>query len=297
MLTLDDLRLFDTLGHARSLAAAARALDVTPPAMSMRLARIEQHLGTRLVLRGPRTLTLTDAGRRLVAESQALVHQLDGVAERVTGEARALDGPLRVAAPFGYGRRHVAPLVARYAQAHPGVVVTLVLAENPLRDAAGSDVVVHVGRARDSSWVGHRLHGNERWLAASPAYLKIHGAPADPDALAGHRCLCLRENDEDVSLWPLQRGRATPRRVRVRPALLTNDGEVLAGWAEAGQGIILRSQWDLAPRIAAGALVRVLPEWQGERADVLALVPSRQGLARRVQAFVQQARAELGRTP
>lgn len=292
MLNLDDLRMFDTLARVPSLAAAARELGVTPPALTVRLKKIEHALGARLAIRGPRRLALTDAGQRLVAEAGALLRQLDGLAGRVAGAARALEGPLRIAAPFGFGRRHVAPLVQAFCAQHPGVAATLTLTEHPMRDASHSEVVIHVGPLRDSSWIAHRIGVNQRWICASPAYLEQHGEPRRPDELVQHRCLCLRENDEDISLWHLLHARTSTRAraVRVRPAMSTNDGEVLSAWAEHGLGVILRSQWDVAPRIAAGRLVRVLSAWRGESADIYALVPSRTGQSARAQAFVAHAR-------
>jgi DNA-binding transcriptional LysR family regulator len=292
MIDLDDLRLFDTLARAPSLAAAARDLGVTPPALTVRLKKIEHTLGAQLAIRGPRQLALTDAGERLVAEAIVLLRQLDGLAGRVTRAAQPLEGPLRIAAPFGFGRRHVAPLLQDFCTRYPGVVATLTLAEHPMRDASHSEVVFHVGPLRDSSWIAHRIGNNQRWICASPSYLDRHGEPRRPDDLVDHRCLCLRENDEDISLWHLRsvRTSASTRVVRVRPAMSTNDGEVLCAWAEHGLGLVLRSQWDLAPRIAAGQLVRVLPAWRGEPADIYALVPSRTGQSARAQAFVDHAR-------
>ncbi len=294
MIDLPDLRLFATLLSARSLAAAARALDVTPPALTVRLQRIERKLGTQLVIRGARQLSLTDAGRDLANEASALLQQIGSLAERVGQAAQEYAGPLRIAAPFGFGRRHVAPLVQSFVEKHAQVAATLVLAENPLREHAEADVVVHIGRLRDSSLIGHKLGSNERWVCASPQYLGRRGIPQSPRDLSNHCCLALQENDEDTTLWSLRRGRrGAPTSVRVRPLLVSNDGEVLCQWAERGLGVILRSQWDVAPRIAAGKLVRLLPGWLGEEADVYALVHGKQGLARRAGGFIEHMRTEL----
>jgi DNA-binding transcriptional LysR family regulator len=295
MINLDDLRFFDALAHAPTLAAASRALGVTPPALTVRLRKIEATMKTRLVTRGNRSMALTDAGRRLVEESSVVLRQIEGIAERISLAALSLEGPLRVAAPFGFGRRHVASLLQAFCARHPGVVATLTLAENPLRHPQGSDLVIHIGKLRDSSWVATKLGSNERWLCASPGYVKAFGQPRHPEDLSAHRCLCLRENDEDNSMWYLRRGRAAARSVRVTPTMLTNDGEVLCQWAEGSHGIILRSQWDVAPRVAAGSLVRILPDWMGEAADIFALAPERHGQTARSQAFLNFAKERLRR--
>jgi DNA-binding transcriptional LysR family regulator len=299
MVSLDDLRFFDALGRSRSLAEAARTLNVSPPAVSVRLRRLEERLAVALVVRKPRGVTLTDAGNRLVQEAAQLLGQLEGVGQRVSKAASALEGPLRVTAPFGFGRRFIAPLIDAFTALHPAVAPMLRLSETPMRDGSASDVVVHIGKMRDSSWVAHRLGANARWLAASPQYVHHHKQLSHPRELATHRCLCLRENDEDLSLWRLRptshKGTAAEAavQVRVRPAMLTNDGESLCGWAEQGQGVILRSQWDLEPRIAAGTLVRVLPGWDGNQADVFALLPSSRGQSARAVEFVRFAQERL----
>jgi DNA-binding transcriptional LysR family regulator len=309
MLNIDDLRLFHVLAEQGTLAAAARTLRVTPPALSIRLAKIEARMGVSLVIRGARQVTFTDEGLRLVQEARMLLVQLDGIDSRVVGAAQALSGQLRVLAPFGFGRKWIGPLVQRFAQAHPQIHCALVLAENPLQNAAQADVVVHVGALTDSSWVAHLLARNERWLCASPAYLRTCKRPNDPQDLVMHACLCLRENEEDLTLWRFRRsksgrarGRAADatgreRTVRIKPNLITNDGDVLCQWAMRGAGIMLRSQWDVMPRVKSGELVRLLPDWTTPAADINALVPKRLGVSARVQAFLQFAKSEFQPVP
>lgn len=293
MITFDDLRFMEALSRTGSLSAAARSLNVTPPALSMRLRKLEQAVGVSLVVRSSRRLRFTDEGERLVAEAQSLIGRIDGLPDALRAEGRTLGGRLHVVAPFGFGRLHVAPLVARFAATHPSVRVTLDLSEKPWTDSRDADVIIHIGTVRDSSWVAHLLARNERWVCASPAYLRRNGTPADPRDLPAHPCLCLRENDEDVTLWHFRReggSRATrhrPDAIRVSPALTSNDGEVVRNWALAGLGIILRSQWDVAPFVARGELQRILAGFDFEGADVLALVPTRHGISARVTRFVE----------
>jgi DNA-binding transcriptional LysR family regulator len=187
---------------------------------------------------------------------------------------------------------HVAPLIARFADLHPSLRVTLDLSEKPWVDSKAADVVIHIGVVRDSSWVGHLLARNARWACASTAYLKRRGVPSHPRDLLGHACLCVRENDEDVTLWRYRAGGRTraagarAQAVRITPALTSNDGEVVRNWALDGLGITLRSEWDVAPLVKRGALRRILANWEFEGADVLALVPMRQGISVRVARFV-----------
>ncbi|MDR3383559.1 LysR family transcriptional regulator [Cupriavidus basilensis] len=302
MIQIEDLRLVEALAQAPSLSAAARALNVTPPALSMRLRKLEATLGLALATRTARRLSLTPEGERFAQEGVALLAQLEALPESFRREDSRLTGTLRVAAPFGYGRHHVAPVLARFAQCHPGLRLQLDLREVPWPDKHDSDAVVHIGAVRDSSWIARTLAPNERWLCASPAYLRAHGTPQEPRDLLGHACICIRENDEDVTLWRFRRaGSGTARRpsaretLRVVPAFTTNDGSVARQWAEQGLGLVLRSEWDTADAVARGTLVRVLAGWEFDSAPVTLLVPTRRGRTARVQALMQFFEAALGK--
>ncbi|AJG24229.1 LysR family transcriptional regulator [Cupriavidus basilensis] len=302
MIQIEDLRLVEALAQAPSLSAAARALNVTPPALSMRLRKLEATLGLALATRTARRLSLTPEGERFAQEGAALLAQLEALPESFRREDSRLTGTLRVAAPFGYGRHHVAPVLARFAQCHPGLRLQLDLREVPWPDKHDSDAVVHIGAVRDSSWIARTLAPNARWLCASPAYLRAHGTPQEPRDLLGHACICIRENDEDVTLWRFRRaGSGTARRpsaretLRVVPAFTTNDGSVARQWAEQGLGLVLRSEWDTADAVARGTLVRVLAGWEFDSAPVTLLVPTRRGRTARVQALMQFFEAALGK--
>ncbi len=294
MITLADLRFMEALARAGSLSGAARSLNVTPPALSMRLKKLEQSLGVSLVVRSSRRVRFTGEGEHLVHEAQALLGRIEALPEALGGEGRGLAGPLRVVAPFGFGRLHVAPMIARFAARHPAVRLTLDLSEKPWTDSGDADVVIHIGVVRDSTWVAHLLARNARWVCASPAYLRRRGTPADPRDLLQHDCLCVRENNEDVTLWHHRRnGKAGA--VRVTPTLTSNDGEVVRNWAVAGLGIVLRSQWDAAAFVKRGELKRVLAPWNFDGADVLALVPARRGISARVSQFVDFLKGDFKR--
>lgn len=286
MINLADLQFVEALARAGSLSGAARSLNVTPPALSMRLKKLEQALGVALVVRSSRRVRFTGEGEHLVSEAQELLRRIGALPEAIGREGRGLAGPLRVVAPFGFGRLHMAPVMAAFARRYPAVRVTLDLSERPWTDSEGADVVIHIGIVRDSTWIAHVLARNDRWVCASPDYLSRRGTPADPRDLLQHDCLCVRENNEDVTLWRHRRqGKAGA--VRVTPTLTSNDGEVVRNWAIAGLGIVLRSQWDAAPAVKRGELKRILAPWAFEGADILALVPARRGISARVTRFVE----------
>ncbi|AVQ80403.1 MULTISPECIES: LysR family transcriptional regulator [unclassified Variovorax] len=294
MIQIEDMQLAAALLREPSLSAAARALDVTPPALSMRLRKLEATLGLSLASRTARRLSLTPEGERFAREAAALLGQIEALRESMQRDDQRLTGTLRIAAPFGYGRQYVAPMLARFARLHPGLRVQLDLRETPWPDRHDADAVIHIGTVRDSSWVARTLSANERWLCASPAYLRRHGEPRTPRDVLTHACICIRENDEDVTLWHVRPAsdaaegkRAAAREtLRVSPAYVTNDGGVARQWAEQGMGLVLRSEWDAADAVARGTLVRVLPGWHFDSAPVTLLVPTRKGRTARVAAIV-----------
>ncbi|MBC3374898.1 LysR family transcriptional regulator [Pseudomonas sp. SWRI92] len=292
MISLEDLRMTVTLARSDSLSAAARALDVSPPALSMRLRKLEALLGLTLANRDARRLSLTADGERFAQQSSSLLEQLEALPESFRRRNDQLVGTLRLAAPFGFGRQRVAPLLARFARLHPQLCLHLDLRETPWPDRHDSDAVIHIGNLSDSLWVARPLTSNERWLCASPAYLEQHGMPTSPEQLAGHRCICIRENDEDVTLWHL-RNEQRRKTLRIKPALMSNDGSVARRWAEEGLGLVLRSQWDVSKSVTEGRLVRVLADWRFDSAPINLLVPSRTLRSARVQALVSFLEAEL----
>jgi DNA-binding transcriptional LysR family regulator len=294
MRDIDDPRFFVTIVRCGSLAAAARALDVTPSAVTQRLQSLEQKLGVRLVDRGSRKLNLTDEGDLFYSESAAITQQYEALIDAIQARRDVVRGHLRLQATLGFGRRYLANIVSDFQAMHPQLEVTMTLTDR-IVDAADSpyDVIIFIGELRDSSMVAYRIAPNDKYLLAAPAYLRRAGEPQTPEDLARHECLVLRENDEDVTLWRLNRaGKGAARAdnvsaVRVNAKLSSNDGDVIKQWALAGRGIMIRSEWDSRADIDAGRLVRVLPQWDHAPAPVVALVPQRRGLSARTRTFIE----------
>jgi DNA-binding transcriptional LysR family regulator len=302
---LADLRLVTMLARSESLSAAARVLNVTPSALSMRLKKLEKTLGVTLATRDARHMSLTADGARLAREAQGLLSAIEALPDTFREQTAQLAGHIRIAAPFGFGRVHIAPLLARFARENPGIRLQLDLLETPWPHSHTADVVIQIGTVRDSSWSARPLLANERWLCASPGYIAARGYPREPREILEHDCICIRENDEDVTLWRVRRRRSeagrgpgrklsAPTTLRVTPAFTTNDGSVARRWAEEGLGLVLRSQWDVADAVAAGKLVRLLSDWDFGSAPVIALVPTRKGRSLRTQALLSYLAANLG---
>lgn len=298
MININELRFFGVIATSPSLAAAARRLEVSRPAVTQRLRQLELKLKVRIVNRSTRRLRLTDEGELLAARGSEILAELETLAETMNARSGVVTGNLRVVAPFGFGRRFIAPVIAAFSDKYPAVDVSLTLSENPagIRDDRW-DVLIHLGELRDSSLVAQRLAPNDRIICASPAYLVRHSPPTTPQDLEAHDAVVLRENDEDGRSWKFQANDGGVTAVRINPRMSSNDGDVVRRWALAGRGIMVRSEWDVAEELQTGKLVRLLAGYRLPSADIVALTTARMGRAARITTFLSELRASLDPVP
>ena len=215
-------------------------------------------------------------------------------AEAILGETERLEadiasrplGRLRICASFGFGRTHIAPVVADFAKANPDVRVDLTLTDRPVSIIEeGFDVGIHLGVPHDSRLRARKLLANDRILCASPAYLETHGRPLLPSDLARHRLIEIAEDENTVGRWTLTH-RKTKKVVNLAavPVLRSNSGSAALDWCLAGLGIVLRSRWHAAAPLADGRLEEVLPDWHMP-ADVYAYFAAKKPSAQ-LRAFL-----------
>jgi LysR family transcriptional activator of dmlA len=281
-----EMTFFSLLARCGSLSAAARELGISTPAVSKRLSQLEARLGTRLLARTTRRVSLTPEGELYLDNARRILGDIDDLERQLAGAQAAPTGLLRVNTTLGFGRSHIAPLVSQFAKAHAGIQVQLQLTVDPppLTDDA-FDVCVRFGEPPDARVVARRLAPNRRLLCASPAYLERHGTPKSPAELAQHNCIGIRQGDEAYGLWRLSQGRRTEA-VKVRGNLSSNDGEIAVNWALAGHGIVMRAEWDVARYLRSGRLRQVLENWKTPLADIHAVYPQRHQVSARVRTFV-----------
>lgn len=298
MLTSDDLAFFNVVANSASLAESARKLNVTPPAVTQRLRALEARVGIRLVDRSGRQLSLTDEGALVASHGMIVADAIEALSEALADRKNAVSGHLRIAAPHGFGRLHVAPVVDAFAKVHRGVMVTLDLSDHPgALLLESSDVIVHIGPPGPLDQIVTTLAPNRRILCASPDYLADAPPIRSPADLARQRCLVLRENAEDVTLWRFRHPSQEQVSVRIHPTLSSNDGAVVREWAIAGQGIAIRSEWNVAGDLAERRLQQVLPDWEVPPADVVAMLGTRYGRSARTTAFLAMLRQSLNPPP
>lgn len=283
-----DLGFFSALITAGSLSAAARELGITTPAVSKRLAQMEARLGTALVTRTTRRMSLTAEGELYLEHARRILGEIEDMEQLLGASRNSPRGLLRVNATLGFGRSHVAPVISRFVRKHPQVEVRLQLSVNPpalTEDAF--DVCVRFGPAPDARVMARRIAPNRRLLCAAPAYLQRHGEPKVPHDLAHHEFIGIRQGEEAYGVLHLTRGRSQKgETIKTRGKLSTNDGEIAVNWALDGHGIVLRAEWDIERHLRSGRLVQLLPQYHTPDADIYAVYPQRHQVAARVRAFV-----------
>ena len=284
--SFSDLAFFALLMRQGSLVAAAQQMGVTPPAVSKRLAALEKRLGVRLLHRTTRRISLTPEGETYLVEGARVLAELEALERTVAGSRAVPKGLLRVNATLGFGRRQIAPALSRFARAYPEVEVQLQLSDRPANLVEqGFDLQIRFGELPDARLTARLLARNQRLLCAAPAYLASAGPPATPRDLAQQRCLFIRESDETFGTWHLRAG-ARQETVKVRGPLSSNDGEAALTWALDGHGILMRSEWEVAPLLREGRLLPVLPDWALPPADVYVVFPTRSHLSAKTRALV-----------
>jgi LysR family transcriptional regulator, transcriptional activator for dmlA len=268
------------------MSAAARDLDITPPAATKRLAQLEERLGVRLVNRTTRSISLTSEGEIYLHHATRILAEVREMEEAVSSGRSVPKGLLRVNASLGFGRTTIAPLVSKFAKRHPHVEVQLDLTDRPIDLVeSGVDLAIRFGSLPDKRLNARRIMPNRRFLCASPRYLERHGTPANFADLAVHRCIVHRQNDDAYGVWRLMHN-GHSQVVKVQGMLSSNDGDIVLGWALDGHGILLRSEWDLAKYLESGRLRIVLPEFVQPSADLFVYYPNKQNQSARARTFI-----------
>jgi DNA-binding transcriptional LysR family regulator len=283
---LKQIESFVSVSTKGSLTAAAQAEGVAPAVIGRRIDALEERLGVKLLVRTTRRITLTHEGSAFLEDSQRVLADLASAEASVSAGGVKASGHLRVTAPAGFGRRHVAPLVPRFLTAHPDVSISLNLSDRVVDIVnEGFDCAVRVGDLPDSSLVSVRLADNRRRCVAAPAYLARAGTPAHPSELARHDCLPLSSDASQTRGWAFVVDGEVAH-LRPNGRLDCSDGQVLHDWCVQGLGIAWRSTWEVEAEIAAGTLVSVLDNFAAPPNCVYAVFPQRKHLPLRVRLWI-----------
>lgn len=288
------LQAFIDVVRLGSLSAAARAAHITPAMMSRRLDALESRLGVRLLVRSTRRLTLTLEGQEFLPQAEEILRSLEDAENRLSAGKSEATGLLRLTAPAGFGRRHVAPLLPQLLDKHPRLRISLDLTDDLVDLSRGRhDCAIRIGELSDSSLVGVRLADNRRLVVAAPSYVERHGVPRSPADLLQHNCLTLIADSSQYRGW-LFREHGKVYTQRIGGTLSCNDGAVLLDWVLAGRGLAWRSWWEVHLEISRGNLVSVLDEYAAPPNGIYAVFPQREHLPARVRHFIEFLREHYG---
>jgi DNA-binding transcriptional LysR family regulator len=291
---LKQIESFASVATKGSLTAAANAEGVAPAVIGRRIDALEERLGVKLLVRTTRRITLTHEGSAFLDDCQRVIADLANAEASVSAGGVKASGYLRVTAPAGFGRRHVAPMVPKFLAQHPEVHISLNLSDRVVDIVnEGFDCAVRVGDLPDSSLVSVRLADNRRLCVAAPAYVKRAGTPKLPADLQRHACLTLSSDASQTRGWAFLVDGAV---VHQRPSgrLDCSDGQVLHDWCVQGLGLAWRSTWEVDADIAAGRLVSVLDDFAAPPNGIYAVFPQRKHLPLRVRLWIDFLKLSWG---
>ncbi len=254
---MDDVILFERISALRSVSAGGRACGLTATVSSDRLKRLEANLGCTLFNRTTRSISLTGEGERFLRHARELLEAYETARHSVGKNSTTPTGYLHVAVPALFARKFLPGPIQSYLSEYPDVRIKLMVSDevqNYTMD--GVDVAIRIGKLTDSSLIASKLGENRRVLCAAPSYVQHRGIPKHPKDLEDHECIIFM--DEDT--WRL-RNANDDIQVRVSGRLETNSADMATQAALSGQGIALRSLWDVFEDLEAGNLIRVLSEY------------------------------------
>lgn len=289
------MQAFVRVVEAGSFVRASERLGLSTSALSSRVAELEAHLGARLLNRTTRTLSLTESGQAYYERCVQLLAEVEE-AEALAGQSAANPrGTIRLTCSYNMGQHVLAPAIAEFAARYADVKFDVMVSDRvvDLVDE-GFDLAIRVGGVGSEQQVARQLGSMQLVLAAAPAYLKAHGHPRAPADLANHAALTYAYAPT-VRVWQLIDKSGQTHEVRVNGGLHANSGEVLMSAAIAGLGLVYEPDFMLSEAIDDGRLMRVLPDYEGNRGGIWAVYPSRRHLSLKVRLFVDHIAERFAR--
>ena len=279
-------------GH---LSHAAERLGMSTSAVSRHLAELESHLGVRLLNRTTRRLSLTESGQVFYERCVQLLADLDEAEIVVTSASVVPRGTLKLTCSITWGIRHLAPAIAAFVERFPGLRFEVELSDRAVDIVdEGIDLAIRIGDIGPQSLIGRKIGTMQLVCCAAPAYLAAKGTPLHPDDLARHVCLTYAYS-AGGNTWRFRDRDGKEAAIRVAGPVHANNGQMLATFAAAGVGIALEPDFIVAPELASGALVPLLPGHAPSSAGIYAVYASRRHLSAKVRAFVDFLAMHFGR--
>jgi len=283
---LQSMRVFSKIVELGSFTRAGDVLNMSNAVITRHMAELEQHLGSRLLHRTTRSLSLTVAGEAYLARVRQILQDILDADEAVAADAKNPAGHLRIYSHVGFGQMQLAKLLPLYAQRYPDVILEVTLSDHTIDLVEnGLDVGIFLDFQKfGSNMIARQLGRSNMLLCASPDYLKKHGIPATPEDVARHVCLNF-SNEQMRNRWILKDSDNIGHSIAVNSRLHSNNGEILRQCALAGMGIVVRPSYSIIDDLRSGQLVRLLPQYSNQL-SVMMVYPSRRLLSATVRSFV-----------
>jgi DNA-binding transcriptional LysR family regulator len=277
------MRTFASVAELGSFTAASKKLGMSVSVVTRMVAQLEDELGTRLINRTTRKLSLTDYGEEFFERSTRILAEVDEAEAAMRKASGVAKGMVRIVVPFLFGRGTLVPALPRFFAEHPEIMLQVNFSDRPIDlIEAGFDLGVRTGNLSDSRFVQRQLTAGPQITVASPDYLRRHGAPETPDDLHHHNCLMGRFGPDWVFRTP-QGGR---RRIRVRGNAVVFNGDALKECAIKGLGITHSSWWAVRKELVSGELVPVLEDYMVEGPPVSVIYPASRHLPAKVRVLI-----------
>jgi DNA-binding transcriptional LysR family regulator len=258
---LHTMEVFTAVADSGSFAEAARNLRLSPPAVTRAISALEDRLGTRLFRRTTRTVRLTEAGTRFLADTRRILHDIEEAEEAAAGAHTVPRGVLHVTAPVLFGRMYVAPILRDFLDLCPTVTADILFVDRVVNIVEeGLDVAIRIGELPDSSLTAIRIGFVRRVLFGAPSYFARHGLPKHPSELAAHRVVSA-ETGTPIIDWQFENGGADIA-VRVKPIMFVNNLDTAIESALCGWAMARTLSYQVAPHVAEGRLQIALPNFE-----------------------------------
>ncbi|HEY2534897.1 MAG TPA: LysR family transcriptional regulator [Xanthobacteraceae bacterium] len=283
---LTGIGVLTAVTEAGSFARAAEALDMTPSGVSRAVARLEARLGVRLFARSPRSVALTEEGRRFHAQVLPLLTSIEEAATEAADASTAVSGRLRINVDPWFSRTLLAPCLARFLKRHPLLSVEITVSNHREEMMTGVDVAVRFGPTDPSSLIARKLLETRVLTCAAPAYLKKQGEPLTPQDLVHHEAVLFRDPQTGRPFpWEFHR-KGKVLEIPVRGRMSTDDPSTAIAACVSGCGLFQSLELGLGPWLQSGKLVQILGDWCEERYPLYAYYASRHLPPAKIRAFL-----------
>ncbi len=292
-----DIEALVAVVESGTFSAAGERLGVAKSVISRRVSQLEQRLGSRLLHRTTRRLSVTDAGRNFYQRAVQILADLDEAEQGVSAESAELRGTLKLAAPLSFGLAHLASALTDFLDQHPAIEVNLDLNDRNINLVEeGFDLAVRIGELQDSTLVARRLGTSRMVTCASRAYLERHGEPLHPNDLQRHIGLQY-SNISYKQHWQFVTRDGETLQAQPQIRIRANNGEALACAAVAGMGITTGPTFILGQYLREGKLHRILMDYRRPSIGIFAVTPPGRLLPQRVQRFIEFLSSRFGDQP